>query len=440
MPTPQSIRAVLRKTLLIGLCFGAVAPLARADQGYEVWAIDQSNSFGKTYGGTLYIYDGKALERGHQAALASAEKIDLGDVPAAYCLARTGANPVRPHMIAMNSAQSHAIISFVASGHVLILNATTRTPVDCIRTSIGAGGARQVHFAIPAPDGTYIAVANQNGKLFERIDTDYTTDTFVLNTAVGIDLANCTTPNGQPCQAPGLRPDNAPICPIVESTSQYVFVTLRGGGLFVVDAKANPMRIVAEYDNDTVHPNGCLGAQVGDKMYVDSGGGTSSHLYGADVYAFPVTGYSPSNPPNVPAPRVILSDTSEEADAHGATLTKHARYLWVADRGRNFIWTIDTATDTVASIIPLAGPLSADPTPDLLMTSPNGSHVFMSLRGPNPLTADPHVSTGSTPGVGVIKVTASGRGGNVEAIAPASNIDQNGIERADVHALTIRLR
>ena len=175
-------------------------------------------------------------------------------------------------------------------------------------------------------------------------------------------------------------------------------------------------------------------------MYVDSGGGTVSHLYGADVYAFPVTGFSPSNPPNVPAPRVILSDTSEEADAHGATLTKHKRYLWIADRGRNFIWTIDTATDVVTSIIPLEGPQSSDPTPDLLMTSPNGSHVFMSLRGPNPLSADPHVSTGSTPGVGVIKVTQSGRGGKFEAVAPASNIDAAGIERADVHALTIRLK
>ena len=160
------------------------------------------------------------------------------------------------------------------------------------------------------------------------------------------------------------------------------------------------MQIVAEYDIDTVHPNGCLGAQVGPKMYVDSGGGTATHLFGADVYAFPVTGFSPLNPPNIPLPRVVLSDTTDEADAHGATLTKHQRYLWVADRGRNFIWSIDTQTDQVVNEIQLAGAVSDDPTPDLLATSPNGSHVFMSLRGPNPLTADPHVSTGSRPGVG----------------------------------------
>jgi hypothetical protein len=405
-----------------------VVATAGAETPYEVWGIDQSDSPGKTFGGTLYIYDGKDLERGHRAAEAVPEKIDLGLDAAALCFAKTGANPVRPHMIAMNASQSHAIISFVASGHVLIMEARTRTPLDCIRTSAGDSGARQVHLALPSPDETYIAVANQNGKLFERIDTDYATNTFVLNTAAGIDLANCTTPNGFSCQDTALRPDNAPICPIIDATSRYVFVTLRGGGLFVVDATQTPMQIVAEYDMDTVHPNGCLGVQVGKKMYVDSGGGTAAHLFGADLYAFPVTGFSPLNPPNVPAPTVVLSDTAEEADAHGATLTKHQRYLWVADRGRNFIW------------VQLADHVSDDPTPDLLATSPNGSHVFMSLRGPNPLTADPHVSTGSTPGIGIIKVQQGGRGGTFEALAPVTNVDQGGVERADVHALTIRLK
>ena len=150
---------------------------------YEVWAIDQSNSAGKTYGGTLYVYDGRDLERGHAAASAVPEKIDLGAAAAALCFAKTGANPVRPHMLAINARQNRAIVSFVASGHVLVLDAVARTPVDCIRTSVGAGGARQVHFAIPSPDESYIAVANQNGKLFERIETDYATDTYTLNTS-----------------------------------------------------------------------------------------------------------------------------------------------------------------------------------------------------------------------------------------------------------------
>jgi hypothetical protein len=62
----------------------------------------------------------------------------------------------------------------------------------------------------------------------------------------------------------------------------------------------------------------------------------------------------------------------------------------------------------------------------------------MSLRGPLPLTADPHVSTGSTPGVGVLKVTEGGRNAIFEAVAPASNIDTGLVERG-VHAMTLRI-
>lgn len=417
----------------------AMAATARGATGYEVWAIDQSNSPGKAFGGTLYIWSGHELENARRARAPQPEKIDLGGAAAALCLASTGASPVRPHMMAMNPAQTHAVIAFVATGHVLFMDAERREPVACLRTSPGVGGARQAHMATPSPDGTYVTVANQNGKRFERILTDYATNTFIHDTAATLDLAACTTPNGAPCQAPGLRPDNAPICPITESTSRFTFVTLRGGGLFVVDSQASPMQIVAEYDANLVHGNGCLGAEVPGKMYIDSGGGTAANLFQADLYAFPTDGYSAANPPNTPEPTLIFSDTSDEADAHGAGLTKHSKYLWIADRGRNFLWVVETASDQVVNTIPLEGPASSDPTPDLVMISPNGSHAYLSLRGPAPLTADPHVSTGTTPGVGVLKVLESGRDAVLESVARASNVDASGIERADVHAMTIRV-
>jgi hypothetical protein len=321
-----------------------------------------------------------------------------------------------------------------------------------------------VHQSFPSPDETYVAVANQNGKLYERINTDYTTNTFVLDHAARIDLKTCTTPNGFPCESPEIRPDNAPICPIIESRGVLNFVTLRGGGLFVIDAKSTPMRIVAEYDKNTVHPNGCLGAQVGNKMYVDSGGGTAANLYEADLYAFPLGPgvYSPLNGVNMPIPDVVFSEHVDGADAHGAALTRHGSYLWVADRGRNFIWVVDTATDLVVNKIDLApwlslsgrqsvvptpemlqnaghcGHFSPDPTPDLLALSPEGSHMFLSFRGPNPLSGDPHVSSGATPGVGVLKITEGGRNGMFEAIAPMSNKDPGGKELADGHAIWVR--
>jgi hypothetical protein len=175
-------------------------------------------------------------------------------------------------------------------------------------------------------------------------------------------------------------------------------------------------------------------------MYIDSGGGTATNVHQADLYTFPTDGYAGANPPNTPAPVLVFSDESEGADAHGAALTKHGKYLWVADRGRNFLWVVDTAADEIVNTIPLAGDVSDDPTPDLLAVAPTGSHAFMSLRGPVPLTADPHVSTGSTPGVGILKVIRGGRDGVFEAVAPVSNVDAGGVERADVHAMTLRLK
>jgi DNA-binding beta-propeller fold protein YncE len=426
--------------LTVALSAAAAAVLASGTDSYEVWAIDQSNSPGTTFGGTLYIWDGHDLENKHGASLAPAEKIDLGGAAASLCLSLTGANPVRPHMMAVNPSQTHVIISFVASGHVLFVDATTRQPVACIRTSPGAGGVRQAHMSSPSPDETYVTVANQNGKLFERIRTNYATNTFVHEPAATLNLATCTTPNGLPCEAPTLRPDNAPICPVPESTSRFVFVTLRGGGLFVVNGRTTPMEIVGEYDHFTVHGNGCLGAEVPGKMYLDSGGGTAANLHQADLYAFPTVGYSGLNAPNTPPPLLVFSDPSEGADAHGAALTKHSKYLWVADRGRNFLWVVNTTTDQIVNTIPLESDVSDDPTPDLLAVSPNGSHAFMSLRGPNPLTADPHVSTGSTPGVGVLKIIQGGRDGVFESLAPVTNVDAMGIERADVHAMTLRVK
>jgi DNA-binding beta-propeller fold protein YncE len=436
--------------------------LAPGNTRSEVWSIDQSDSAGKTYGGTIYIWSAKDLERVNREAVA--EKVDLGGAASTLCMAQTGANPVRPHMLTMNAGNTHAIISFVASGHVLFMDARTRQPITCIRTSVGSTGARQVHQSYPSPDETYVAVANQNGKLYERINTNYKTNTFILDHAARLDLATCTTPNGFPCQDVDIRPDNAPICPIIESTGVLNFVTLRGGGLFVIDAKATPMRIVAEYDKNTIHPNGCLGAQVGNKMYVDSGGGTAANLYEADLYAFPLGPgvYSASNGPNTPLPKIVFSEDVDGADSHGAALTKHNSYLWVADRGRNLIYVVDTTTDTVVNRIDLApwlsgsgkpavvptaemlqkaghcGHFSPDPTPDLLVLSPEGTHMFLSFRGPSPLSGDPHVSTGATPGVGVLKITAGGRNGVFEAIAPMTNVDAGGVERADAHALWVR--
>jgi len=409
-------------------------PLAARSSGHEVWAIDQSDSV-VDGGGRLYVYKGSSLG-GRNAGLAVPEVVDFGGDARTTCLEATTTAPRRPHMLFFSPSQSHAIVSFVATGHVLFLDALTRDAVGCVDVGL------QAHAAVPTPDGSAVLVSNQNGKLLQRINTEYETNTFTLDAAATIDLAACTTPSGAACQDPVLRPDNAPICPVIDATGRRAFVTLRGGGMLVVDPTATPMRIVAEYDQATVHPNGCGGVETAGKMYINSGGGTPANPLESDLYSFQLDEFSPvSSPPNTPAPSLAFShDERGFVDSHGATVTRRGRYVWLSDRAANQLVVVDSRTDRVVKKLDLVGNLSSDPAPDLLDVSPAGRRVYVSLRGTQPLTANvPGVdnAVGATPGVGVVRVSRSRAGGTLQAIAPISNL-VNGAEQADVHALRVR--
>jgi DNA-binding beta-propeller fold protein YncE len=428
-----------RRALFV-LAFVLVLPAAfvvraSADEpNHEVWIVDQSDTTADG-GGTLYIYPGDALA-GRDAASAVPEVIDLGGDARAFCLAATGSAPRRPHMILFNEAHTHAILSYVATGHVLFLDAASRHPVGCI--DVGA----QAHSAVPSADGTYVIVANQNGKLLQRIATDYGTNTFTLDAAATLDLAACTTPSGAACEDPAARPDNAPICPVIDASSRFVFVTLRGGGLFVVDGTATPLAIVAEYDRTTIHPNGCGGVETSGKIYINSGGGTAGNPLESDLYALPLSGFDATpNPPNTPAPTLVFShDDQGFVDSHGAVLARGDRYLWVGDRAANRIIVVDTWSDTVVGEISLVGGVSADPAPDLLDIAPSGNRIYAALRGPNPLTANAagvNNAVGSTPGLGIIRVESGGARGTFQALAPITHV-VDGVERADPHGIAVR--
>ena len=439
-------------------------PSSTFAKDFEVWLVDQSNSVPPHppavggYGGKIYIYDGDDLNGEAASSAVPTDIIDLAGETDALCMAHptAPAHPVRPHMLLFNSSHSHAILSFVASGHVVIFEAASRTPVACIRMSPGAinpaTGAPfiQAHAAFPAPDDSYILVANQNGKLLERIDVvDYETNTFVLNPAATINLATCTTPNGVQCELAGVRPNNAPICPIIDSSSNFGFVTLAGGGLFVVDATKTPMQIVGEYTNAVIHGNGCGGIQANGNMCLNSGAGTETgNPSEFDVYKFPLTGYASTNPINVPAPSVFSDDANpSERDSHGSVATKRERYVWVLDRSTNTAEVFDTSIDTLlnarVNTVDLEGTAGSGLAPDLADISPSGNRIFVSLRGPTPLSGSPHVATGSTPGLGVIRVRQNGRNGKLKSVIRISNLDTSGatpVERADAHGIRVRLK
>lgn len=400
---------------------------------FEVWVMDQSDTTADG-GGTLYVYPGDELTAA--AATAKPEVIDLGGEARDLCLAQTGTAPKRPHMLMINATESHAIVAFVATGHVLFIDAPSRTPVACI--DVG----EQAHAAFPALDKSYVIVANQNGKLLQRIRSDFAAGTFVLEDAATLNLATCTTPSGAACEDPILRPDSAPICPVVTADGRFTAVTLRGGGLLVVDSLATPMAIVAEYDAATIHPNGCVGVETAGKLYINSGGGTALSPFAADLYEFDVADFSTTpSPPNTPAPTEVFSYSATGSDSHGCVLIADGHFVWVADRAANRIIVTEVATDEVVNEIYLAGELSADPAPDLISASPDGAWVFMALRGPTPLTANvegANNAVGSSPGLGVARVDPDGRSGALVGVAPITHLGADGAVIADPHGLAVR--
>lgn len=384
--------SALALALVVALVPGLTRPSLAAGVPYEVWVIDQADA--ARGGAKLYIYRGSQLESGQlmgdpEVVDLQAAATDVGDGPG-----------VRSHLLTFNTAQTHALIANVTSGHVYFMRAADRKIV----ASIDVG--EQAHAAYASPDDSFVMVANQNGKKLARIATDFGQDAFRWNPAEDLNLKALEDPG---------HPDNAPICPIVFTDGgKKAYVTLRGGGLYVVDAASTPMKVLQSYNKDQIAPGGCGGVAVGNKVYVNSGTATSSDLYVFDGTRDVLVRHIPFTPLG--------------KDGHGMTLL--GRYLWMGNRASGNIVVVDTATDTNVSI--LADPGAA---PDIMEVSPNGDYVFVVLRGPNNLTGGPPAK-GKTPGFVVYRVDAGGAGGAPALFVPLG--DQSADSPNDPHALAVR--
>ncbi|MEQ1655748.1 MAG: hypothetical protein ABL960_08630 [Nitrospira sp.] len=403
---------------MIGGWVGLAAALGSAApaSAYEVWLTDQSDT-GKESGGYLHIYDGAQLAANPASAKPTMTIDFAGDI-GKFCEEATKKAVRRPHMLFFNKNQDHAIISFL-SGHVLFMDAATKKPDACL--SMG----KNVHAAWPTPDQKMAIAANIAEKKFIRIWTDYAAHKFSFDQEK--DVVNLVAFEG------GERPDTSPICPITESSSRYAFITLRGGGLVVMDVTTTPMKAVAMLDNNQIHPAGCGGVQVGDTMYINSGGGWPVAPLSYDVYALDISGL----PAKVSAKLVSQRD-DKFADSHG--MIGVGRYVWSADRAGNNIEIIDTLSNFSVGSIDLVSDANQDPAPDLMDVAPDGQYVFVGLRGPNPLTGNDkvaHNAKGTIPGVGVIHVDAGGKVGHYKGQATISN-KRDDKETADTHGIAVR--
>jgi DNA-binding beta-propeller fold protein YncE len=376
-----------------------------------LWVVDQANA--DVGGNKLYIYQGRQLEG--QALAGDAEVVDLQAGAAGV-----GAGPgVRPHLLLFNNRHTHGILANVASGHVLFIRAADRKVVG----SVDVGD--QAHGAVPSADDTIALVANQNGKKLARIRTDYARDVYVHEAAADLDLGALEDAE---------HPDNAPICPTMFiAGTRKAYVTVRGGGLYIVDTAATPMRVLKEYGRSDIAPAGCGGIAFGNKVYVNSGSATSS-----DLYVF--NGLTDTL-------QKRLSLTPFGTDGHGMALVGGGRYLWFTNRGNgDNVVVIDTARDEVVGVLPDVGAapdivdvapgpaarVRCEPSSTTMCLAPGGTRAFVTMRPPNNLTGGP-TGAGERAGISVMRIADNGRSGARVFFFPV------GSDATDTHGLAVRI-
>ena len=71
-------------------------------------------------------------------------------------------------MLSINTSQTHAIISFVASGHVLFMDAAARLPVACFRMSPGVGGVFEALAPVSNVDANGVERADVHAMVLRR--------------------------------------------------------------------------------------------------------------------------------------------------------------------------------------------------------------------------------------------------------------------------------
>ena len=405
--------------LLIASCGGrAAAPTAAptaspAPPSYELWVVDQAETT-PTGGGTLYIYRGADLG---SASPTPAYAVNLGEA----ALGVGDGVGKHGHSITFNPTMTHAVIAYVDSGHVQVIRASDRKVVASIKVTGSAAGPAAPHATAVTPAGDAIIVANQGGKRLQRISADFKNDVYKLDSAADLDLSLLEDAE---------HPGNLPVIPVFTPDGRYVYVPMRGGGAYVVDYQATPMKTVATLGKSAIGPQSCCATFVKDTVWTTAQGGATTTTTSFNLYQ--VTGL-----PEKPVATKILARTGS-VESH--SLIQVGEYLWVADRFANTLDIVDQTGDTRTMTL-AAGPLAGrDPAPDIMALSPDQSTVFVALRGKTPVTSNVKGldnAVGDVGGFALLTVKDGGRDATVSSVVTLPLA--GGASVVDPHGLRIRL-
>ena len=359
---------------------------------HEIWAADQGTD-------TIYIYE-PADEAGEEFDL-------LGEIDTA----QDGGEV--PHMIHFSSDYEYAAVACTAGARTLVYRTEDRELVGNVETGAGS------HFAGFTPDDDAVVVDVIGESEIVRVDADLEAETFEVDDRieVGPEIDGLTEEEG------------APICHSYDHQGRSIHTlgpAHGDAGVVIVDH--DDFAVVRAWPGDELPTNcGTVPHPTEDKFYLTAGRPSDPEEDVEGLGEFYVLDTADDE---------ILVDgmSTGGVDAHGFWFTPDGEELWVLNRETNDGVVLDPETDEVVEEIDAFGPADDDDpeesdAPDIMWATPDGEYVVVTLRGPAPLSGDPHAATGVTPGFSVLDVETKEIVGVVEP-DPIDDYDEEDIEAA----------
>ena len=366
---------------------------------YEIWGADQGTN-------TIYIH-----QPTDDGGFEQVDEIDTG-----------AAEGEVPHMVDYTSDYEYAAVACTAGARVLVYRTEDRELVANLETGAGT------HFAGFSPNDEHIHVDVIGEEKIVRVDADLENEEFEQVAEIDV-RENETILNA------GIE-SGAPICHQYAQDGRSLHTmgpSYHDAALVIVDH--DDFSVDRAYSGDEIPTNcGTVGHPTDEKFYLTAGLPSDPD---ADPDEDPVAAEGVGD--------FYVYDTAEDeidtvgstggVDAHGFWLTPNGEELWVLNRETNDGLVLDPDTDEVIDEIDAFGPEQSDDpaesdAPDIMWASPDGEYMFVTTRGPNPLSGDPHAATGINPGYAVFDIESRER---VDMIQPdGDNPD------SDFHGIGVR--
>ncbi len=374
---------------------------------YEIWALDQGTD-------NIYVYSPSDHAEAEYDLIEEVDLHEYDDVEP------NEDGNVTPHMIAYSSDYAYAAVACTNGAQTLIFRTEDYELVAALNTGPGS------HFAGFTPDDDAIIVDVIGDSTILRVEADLDDESFDIDDEIVVneDIEGLTDQEG------------APICHSYDHDGRS-YHTLGPGypnaGLVVVDH--DDFSVERAYPGEKLSTNcGTVPHPTDDKFYLTAGMPTPTDDDGEPI----------EDEEGVGAYYVL--DTAEDEilvdgvdtggiDAHGFWFTPDGEELWVLNRETNDGVIVDPETDDVIEEIDAYGPDDGDEpgerdAPDIMWAEPNGEFLFVTLRGPNPLSGDPHAATGVTPGFSIIDIANRDI---VDVVEPDADNDAS-----DFHGIGVR--